>query len=82
MIGNDPKTNAWMTPLIIVSLIMMIPGWIFGYRVWDMHIPPIGFVFMNKMDVFDAQWYSVLSWGVRFMAFPFIIATIIVLIFI
>lgn len=82
MIGNDPQTNAWMTPLIIVSLIMMIPGWAFGYKVWDMHIPPIGFAFMSKMDVFDAQWYSVLSWGVRFMAFPFIIATIIILIFI
>lgn len=82
MIGNDPRTNAWMDPLIIISLIMIIPGWIFGYKVWNMHIPPIGFAFMSRMDVFDAQWYSVLSWGVRFMSFPFIIATILILIFI
>ena len=82
MIGNDPRTNAWMDPLIIISLIMIIPGWIFGYKVWNMHIPPIGFAFMNQMDVFDAQWYSVLAWGVRFMSFPFIIATILILIFI
>lgn len=82
MIGNDPRTNAWMDPLIIISLIMIIPGWIFGYKVWNMHIPPIGFAFMSQMDVFDAQWYSVLSWGVRFMSFPFIIATILILIFI
>jgi hypothetical protein len=82
MIGNDPRTNAWMDPLIIISLIMIIPGWIFGYKVWNMHIPPIGFAFMSQMDVFDAQWYSVLSWGVRFMSFPFIIATILIFIFI
>ena len=82
MIGNDPRTHGWFDPLLIVSLIMMIPGWIFGYRVWDMHISPIGFSFMSQMDIFDAQWYSVLSWGVRFMSFPFIIATIIILIFI
>ena len=81
MIGNDPRTNAWMDSLIIISLIMIIPGWIFGYKVWNMHIPPIGFAFMSQMDVFDAQWYSVLSWGVRFMSFPFIIATILILIF-
>lgn len=82
MIGNDPRTNAWMDPLIIISLIMIIPGWIFGYKVWNMYISPIGFAFMSQMDVFDAQWYSVLSWGVRFMSFPFIIATILIFIFI
>lgn len=82
LISCDARTEAWLLPLFIVSCIMIIPGWIFGYKVWDMHIPPIGFAFMSQMDVFDAQWYSVLSWGVRFMSFPFIIATILIFIFI
>ncbi len=82
LISYDSRTEAWLLPLFIVSCIMVVPGWIFGYKVWNMHIPPIGFAFMSQMDAFDAQWYSVLSWGVRFMSFPFIIATILILIFI
>ena len=82
MIGNDPRTEAWMTPLIIIALIMMIPGGIFGYKAWDMNISPVGFAFMSQMDVLDAKWYSILVWGIRFMSFPFIIAAICILIFI
>lgn len=73
------QTGEYVILTCILGGIMMVFGWIFGWKAFDWGISPIGLLSLSSLAIFENKLISALLWGIRFFFLTALIIGIVVL---